>query len=65
MYKSFYSLSKAPFGKDIETNDAFVSSEYESAMGALRFLQQSKGIGLIMSEPGAGKSFVFGLLRII
>ena len=57
MYKSFYSLAKEPFSKDIRPSDAFLSSDYQGALNALSYLQKSKGIGLLIGNPGAGKTF--------
>ena len=57
MYKSFYSLAKEPFSKDIRPSDAFLSSDYQGALNALTYLQKSKGIGLLIGDPGAGKTF--------
>lgn len=57
MYKSFYSLAKEPFSKDIRPSDAFLSSDYQGALNALSYLQKSKGIGLLIGDPGAGKTF--------
>lgn len=57
MYKSFYSLAQTPFSKDLRPSDAFPSSDYQGAISALKYLQQSKGIGLITGDPGAGKTF--------
>ncbi|TFJ91294.1 ExeA family protein [Lentibacillus salicampi] len=57
MYKSFYSLAKAPFSKDMEHGDAFESTVYQEALNGLAYLQKSKGIGLIIGDPGAGKTF--------
>ncbi|MBB2483569.1 AAA family ATPase [Bacillus sp. APMAM] len=57
MYKSFYSLAQTPFSKDLRPSDAFPSSDYQGAISALKYLQQSKGIGLIIGDPGAGKTF--------
>lgn len=57
MYKSFYSLAKEPFSKDIRPSDAFLSSDYQGALNALTYLQKSKGIGLLIGNPGAGKTF--------
>ncbi|MGW8788620.1 ExeA family protein [Heyndrickxia sporothermodurans] len=57
MYKSFYSLAQTPFSKDLRPSDAFPSSDYHGALSALKYLQQSKGIGLITGDPGAGKTF--------
>ncbi len=57
MYKSYYSLSHSPFSKDINPSDAFQSTDYQGALGALNYLQKSKGIGLLIGDPGAGKTF--------
>lgn len=57
MYKAFYSLSKEPFSKEIDTQNAFKSIEFESTMGTLNYLKEAKGIGLITAPPGAGKTF--------
>lgn len=57
MYKSFYSLAREPFSKDIRPSDAFSSTDYQGALNALSYLQKSKGMGLLLGEPGAGKTF--------
>lgn len=57
MYKSFYSLAQTPFSKDIQSTDAFPSTDYQGALNALGYLQKSKGIGLLTGDPGAGKTF--------
>ena len=57
MYKSFYSLARAPFSKDIRASDAFPSTDYQGALNALNYLQKSKGMGLLTGDPGAGKTF--------
>jgi type II secretory pathway predicted ATPase ExeA len=57
MYKTFYSLAKAPFSKDMKSTEAFHSLGYQEALNGLGYLQKSKGIGLISGDPGAGKTF--------
>lgn len=57
MYKSFYSLARAPFSKDIHPSDAFLSIDYQGTLAALNYLKTSKGIGLLIGEPRAGKTF--------
>lgn len=57
MYKSFYSLARAPFSKDIQPSDAFPSNDYQGALSALNYLQKSKGMGLLIGDPGVGKTF--------
>jgi len=63
MYKSFYSLSQAPFTKEIRPSDAFPSIDYKGALNALHYLEKSKGIGLLIGEPGAGKTFTLRSFR--
>lgn len=57
MYKSFYSLAQAPFSKDLRPSDAFLSTDYKGALGALDYLRKSKGMGLLIGDPGVGKTF--------
>ncbi|HSH24641.1 MAG TPA: AAA family ATPase [Massilibacterium sp.] len=57
MYKTFYSLAEAPFGKDMSPTEAYLSTSYQEALNGLKYLQKSKGIGLIIGDPGAGKTF--------
>lgn len=57
MYKSFYSLAHTPFSKDLRSVDAFQSSDYQGALGALDYLKTSKGMGLLIGDPGSGKTF--------
>ncbi len=37
--------------------DAFLSKSYQEALNGLKYLQKSKGIGLVIGDPGAGKTF--------
>lgn len=57
MYKPFYSLAREPFLKDMRKEDAFQSTSYQEALNGLEYLQKSKGIGLVIGDPGAGKTF--------
>ncbi|WP_391203644.1 ExeA family protein [Psychrobacillus sp. L4] len=57
MYKTFYSLAQAPFSKEIASSDAFLSTDYQGAISALHYLQKSKGMGLLIGDPGVGKTF--------
>ncbi|MCQ6280432.1 AAA family ATPase [Bacillus sp. EB600] len=57
MYKSFYFLAKAPFSKDIQPSEAYLSTDYQGATRALNYLQKSNGIGLLIGDPGVGKTF--------
>jgi type II secretory pathway predicted ATPase ExeA len=57
MYKSYYSLAKTPFSKDLRSNEAFQSTNYQEALNGLTYLQKTKGIGLLIGSPGVGKTF--------
>lgn len=57
MYKAFYSLSSTPFSKENNGN-FFVSQSFKEAKARLEYLQKSRGMGILLGEPGAGKTFV-------
>lgn len=63
MYKPFYSLAKTPFSKDMDSAEAFHSAAYEEALNGLDYLRKSKGIGLVIGDPGAGKTFTLRSFR--
>lgn len=63
MYKAFYSLAHAPFSKEMNPKDAFPSAGYEEALNGLDYLRKSKGIGLLIGDPGAGKTFTLRSFR--
>lgn len=56
MYKSFYSLSHNPFNKNIDTKDLFISENLKELMARLNYLKKTKGIAVIVGEPGSGKT---------
>jgi general secretion pathway protein A len=55
VYKAFYSLSQAPFSK--ENSKLFGSQSAREARGRLEYLKKTRGMGLLVGEPGAGKTF--------
>lgn len=57
MYKSFYSLAHEPFTKEVSPSEAFASSSYQEALARLDYLKKARGMGLLVGEPGAGKTF--------
>lgn len=56
MYRSFYSLSKVPFTKELKTSEAFASSGFTELSARLEYLKKTRGIGLVTGEPGVGKT---------
>jgi len=56
MYKSYYSLSKTPFSKEIKTKDLFPSDSLKETKARLNYLKETRGIGVIVGETGSGKT---------
>lgn len=57
MYKVFYSLTKTPFSKDLKDTNSYASTSFTEAVAALEYLKKTRGMGLLVGEPGAGKTF--------
>ena len=57
MYKAFYSLAAAPFAKEVGADQAFPSAASQETAAALAYLKTTRGMGLIVGEPGAGKTY--------
>lgn len=56
MYKSFYSLSRNPFSKEIKSRDLYQSGNLKELTARLNYLKKTKGIAVIVGEPGSGKT---------
>ncbi len=56
MYEAFYSLTKKPFSKENDT--VFESKSFKEARARLNYLEKARGMGLLVGEPGSGKTFV-------
>ncbi|MFW6230112.1 MAG: ExeA family protein [Halanaerobium sp.] len=56
MYKSFYSLSRQPFSKEIKTENLFKSENFKETISRLNYLKRTRGIGVIVGESGCGKT---------
>ena len=57
MFKSFYNLSFNPFAKSQRKDIAFETNDIKQVSARLDYLKDNGGIGLIVAEPGAGKTF--------
>ncbi len=57
MYKTFYSLSREPFAKETDPSEAYQGAAFQEALRALEYVKRTRGIGLLIGEPGAGKTF--------
>jgi type II secretory pathway predicted ATPase ExeA len=56
MFTQFFGLKFNPFTKEISTDDIFQSSDMLELSARLKYLQNTRGIGLVVGESGAGKS---------
>jgi type II secretory pathway predicted ATPase ExeA len=56
MFKSFYSLSKRPFDKEIRGKDMFLSISHQEIQARLNYLKDNRGIGLVTGDAGSGKT---------
>jgi type II secretory pathway predicted ATPase ExeA len=58
MFKGYYGLSKNPFDKNfLSEKDAFPSKDFRESTSRLSYLKNIRGIGIITSRPGFGKTF--------
>ncbi|BDG36109.1 hypothetical protein PcaKH15_20150 [Parageobacillus caldoxylosilyticus] len=63
MYKTFYSLSREPFAKDTNPAEAYQGTPFQEALRALDYVKRTRGIELLIGEPGAGKTFALRVLK--
>jgi len=56
MYMPFFELRREPFGKDVDVKDLFVSEDLTEAESRLKYITDTRGIFLLIGEPGSGKT---------
>lgn len=56
MFTQFFSLKFNPFSKEIPAEHLFLSRDLLELGSRLKYLQSTRGIGLVVGEPGTGKS---------
>jgi len=57
MYKVFYSLTGTAFAKEMKATDSYRSTAFLETVARLEYLKKTRGMGLVVGEPGAGKTF--------
>lgn len=56
MFLQFFGLKFNPFTKEIPAEQLFLNQDFKELDSRLKYLQSTRGIGLIAGEPGTGKS---------
>lgn len=56
MFTQYFGLKFNPFGKEIEVNDVFESSDLKELNSRFKYVQAARGIFVVIGEPGTGKS---------
>lgn len=56
MFTQFFGLKFNPFSKEILADQLFLSRDIVELDSRLKYLQHTRGISLVVGEPGAGKS---------
>ncbi len=61
-FLSYFNLSALPFTKEIPSEKLLSLPTVEKSLASVRLLVQTRGIGMLIGESGAGKSCVIRLL---
>lgn len=56
MFTQFFGLKYNPFAKEFDISDTYESSDIKEFKSRFKYIQSSRGIFLLMGEPGTGKS---------
>jgi type II secretory pathway predicted ATPase ExeA len=56
MFTQFFGLKYNPFGKELDINDVYESEDMRELSSRFKYIQASRGIFLLIGEPGTGKS---------
>jgi len=56
MFVQFFGLKFNPFSKEIAFDQLFAGRDLTELESRLKYLQKVRGIGLVVGEPGCGKT---------
>lgn len=56
MYRSFFGFARAPFERDLPADQLFRGPALDELHARLCYVAETRGIGLLYSEPGCGKT---------
>lgn len=57
MYETYFGMKCNPFKKDIQIQDSFEFEDFKEVQSRLKYLLNTKGIGLITGTSGKGKTY--------
>ena len=57
MYESYFGMKLNPFKKDIDIKNSFEFSDFKEAQSRLKYLLNTRGIGLFTGTSGKGKTY--------
>lgn len=63
MYRAFYALNRPPFERDLPPDQLFRAPPLDELHARLCYLAETRGLGLLVGEPGSGKSTALRRLR--
>ncbi|KHO61711.1 ATPase AAA [Thermoanaerobacter sp. YS13] len=56
MFTQYFGMKFNPFSKEISVNDLYISEDIAELNARLKYLQETRGIGLVVGEADSGKS---------
>lgn len=56
MFMQFFGFRSNPFSKEIKNEDLFTSGDCNELYSRLKYLEQVRGYGVLVGEPGTGKT---------
>ncbi len=56
MFIQFFGLKYNPFSKELDINDTYESNDVKELNSRFKYIQSTRGIFLLIGEPGTGKS---------
>lgn len=56
MYKAYFGMTTTPFTNEIPVSELFEGVQFKELISRLKYLVETKGIGLVTGEVGSGKT---------
>ncbi|MGV8153249.1 MAG: hypothetical protein ACLKAO_02965, partial [Alkaliphilus sp.] len=56
MFTQFFGLKYNPFSKEFDIDETYESADIKEFKSRFKYIQSSRGIFLLIGEPGSGKT---------